>query len=124
MQIRAQATRPQTAELLGVPAKRLGVAVWAITGAIAAAGILIVAPTTSNEYSNLGLLVLPAIAGAAVGLFRSTWGAIAGGVGIGLLSGLASHWPSIGVYNEAIPLVVIVLVIIWSQRKDVWDAPR
>lgn len=124
VQIRAQATRPQTAELLGVPAKRLGVAVWAITGAIAAAGILVVAPTTSNEYGNLGLLVLPAIAGAAVGLFRSTWGAIAGGVGIGLLSGLASHWPSIGVYNEAIPLVVIVLVIIWSQRKEAWDAPR
>jgi branched-chain amino acid transport system permease protein len=122
--MRAQASRPQTAELLGVPAKTLGIAVWAITGGIAAAGILVIAPSTSNEYSNLGLLVMPAIAGAAVGLFRNTWLAIAGGVGIGLLAGLAGHWPSVGVYSEAIPLLVIVLVIVWSQRGSVWDAAR
>jgi branched-chain amino acid transport system permease protein len=107
-----------------VPAKTLGIAVWAITGGIAAAGILVIAPSTSNEYSNLGLLVMPAIAGAAVGLFRNTWLAIAGGVGIGLLAGLAGHWPSVGVYSEAIPLLVIVLVIVWSQRGSVWDAAR
>jgi branched-chain amino acid transport system permease protein len=124
LQLRAQAERPQTAELLGVPSTTLSVVVWAVTGAIASVGILVVAPTTSNDFQSLGILVMPAIAGAAVGLFRNTWGAIGGGIGIGLLAGLADHWQSIGPYGEAIPLIVIVMVIVWAQRRNVWDVAR
>jgi branched-chain amino acid transport system permease protein len=124
LQLRAQAERPRTAELLGVSSTTLAVGVWGLTGGLAAIGILVVAPTTSNDFQSLGLLVMPAIAGAAVGLFRNTWGAIAGGIGIGLLGGLAGHWASIGQYSEAIPLLVIVVVIVWAQRRNVWDAAR
>lgn len=124
LRLRAMSERPKAAELLGVPARRLAVGVWAFTGAISAAGVLVVAPTRAADFSSMGLLVLPALAAAAIGLFRSTWAAVAGGIGIGLIEGLSSRWGSISPYQDAVPLIVIVAVLVWSQRREVWDAAR
>lgn len=124
VRLRAMSERPQTAELLGVPALWLAIGVWTVTGGVAAICVLVVAPTGASDFTSMGLLVLPALAGAAVGLLRSTWGAVAGGIGLGLLEGLSGYWSSISAYQDAIPLLVIVVVLVWSQRREVWDAPR
>jgi branched-chain amino acid transport system permease protein len=124
VRLRAMSERPQTAELLGVPALWLAIGVWAFTGAVAAAAVLVVAPTRASDFSSMSLLVLPALAGAAIGLLRSTWGAVVGGIGIGLLEGLAGNWHSISPYRDALPLLVMIAVLLWSQRREVWDAPR
>lgn len=124
VRLRAMSERPQTAELLGVPALWLAIGVWAFTGAIAALCVLVVAPTRASDFTSMGLLVLPALGGAAVGLLRSTWGAVAGGIGLGLLEGLLGNWSSVSSYQDALPLLVIVAVLVWSQRREVWDAPR
>lgn len=124
VRLRAMSERPQTAELLGVPAVLLGVGVWAFTGAVAAFAVLVVAPTRASDFPSMSLLVLPALAGAAIGLLRSTWGAVIGGIGLGLLEGLMGNWGSITPYQDALPLLVMIVVLVWSQRDQVWDAPR
>jgi branched-chain amino acid transport system permease protein len=124
VRLRAMSERPQTAELLGVPALWLAIGVWAFTGAVAAICVLIVAPTRASDFTSMGLLVLPALAGASVGLLRSTWGAVVGGIGLGLLEGLMGNWSSIGPYQDALPLLVVIIVLMWGQRGAVWDAPR
>jgi branched-chain amino acid transport system permease protein len=124
VRLRAQSERPQTAELLGVPARWLAVGVWAITGMLAAVGTLIVAPTRAADFLNLGMLIIPAIAAAAIGLFRSTGLAVVGGVGLGLIQGLLQDSDTLKPYAEAVPLVLIVVVLLWSQRSEVWDAAR
>lgn len=124
VRLRAMSERPQTAELLGVPALWLAIGVWAFTGAVAAICVLIVAPTRASDFTSMGLLVLPALAGASVGLLRSTWGAVVGGIGLGLLEGLMGNWSSIGPYQDALPLLVVIVVLMWGQRGAVWDAPR
>jgi branched-chain amino acid transport system permease protein len=70
------------------------------------------------------MMSIPAIAAAAIGLFRSTSLAVVGGVGLGLIQGLLQDSDALKPYAEAVPLVLIVAVLLWSQRSEVWDAAR
>jgi branched-chain amino acid transport system permease protein len=124
LQLRAIAERPTTAELLAVPVRRLALGVWAITGGATALALLLIAPTRASDFLSLSLLILPALAAALVGLFRNTAATVAGGLGIGLLEGVASAFPTVSFFRELIPLAVIVAVLLWSQRTEVWDAAR
>ncbi|CAB4941167.1 unannotated protein [freshwater metagenome] len=124
IRLRAQSERPQTAELLGVPSRWLAVGVWGVTGAITAVGLLVVTPSRGADFLSIGLLILPALAAASLGLFRSTWLAVVGGVGIGIITGMTEYWPEVKQYQDIIPLAVIVIVLMWTQRKEVWDAAR
>lgn len=122
--VRAMAERPYTAELAGVPARWIAIGLWAICGGIASVGVLVIAPTRSSDFGSLSLIILPALAAASLGLFRRMSGAIVGGVAIGALQGLAEHYSSTAPYADAVPLVVIAAVLIWSQRREVWDVAR
>jgi branched-chain amino acid transport system permease protein len=124
LRLRAIAERPTSAELLGVPVRRLALGVWALTGAITALAVLLIAPTRASDFLSLSLLILPSLAAALVGLFRNTAATVAGGLGIGLLEGVASSFPAISFFRELIPLAVIMAVLLWSQRAEVWDAAR
>jgi branched-chain amino acid transport system permease protein len=124
LQLQALAERPISAELLAIPARPLTVAVWAVAGAIASLTILVIAPTRSSDLLTLSLLVLPALGAALLGLFRSFWLAISGGLGIGLLEGLANSLPSIAPYRQVLPLLIILAALLWWQRREVWDAAR
>ena len=122
LMLRALAARPMTAQLIGVPAPRLSMLVWMATGALTALAIMVIAPTTSNDYQSLSLLITWALAAALIGAFRSFWGTLLGGLGLGALQGFVSSFESLNVYRAVIPLVAIVLVLLWSQRHARWDA--
>jgi len=124
VRLRALAERPTTAELLGIPARRLAVAVWAGTGAIASLAVLLSAPNQAGDLLSLSLLVLPALAAALFGLFRSLALTVAGGVGIGVLEGAATAVSGVGPYRELLPFLVILGVLLVTQRGQVWDAAR
>jgi branched-chain amino acid transport system permease protein len=121
---RALSERPQAAELLGVPAQWLAVGAWVFAGFFSTVGLLLIAPTRQSDFFSLGLIVLPAIAAASLGLFQNLWLAVAGGLLIGLLEGMTNYWQSVAAYSDAVPLAVIAVVLIWSQRREVWDAAR
>lgn len=124
LQLRALSERAQTAELLGVPALRLSIAVWAVGGLFATVALLMLAPSRFNAFGSLSLLIIPALAAAAFGLFRSFPAAALGGLFIGLLEGLANYSGALRPYQAAVPLVVLVLILVWSQRREVWDVAR
>lgn len=124
VRLRALSERPTSAELLGIPARRLTVGVWAASGAVSALAILVIAPSRGGDFLSLSMLIVPALAAALIGLFRSLGATVAGGIGIGLLEGLATQSASIGPYRHALPLLVILAILLWSQRSQVWDAAR
>ena len=49
---------------------------------------------------------------------------LAGGILLGVLEGLASSIDSIAQYRSAIPFLVILAVLLWSQREARWDEAR
>ncbi|UJW31284.1 branched-chain amino acid ABC transporter permease [Saccharothrix sp. AJ9571] len=124
VELRALSERPTTAELLGIPAKRLSVAVWAATGVVSTLVISIVAPSQSNDATSLAMLVVPAAAAALLGGFRRLDLAVAGGLVLGLVQGAAAQVDGLSVVRYFLPFGVIVALLLWSQRKEVWDAAR
>jgi branched-chain amino acid transport system permease protein len=98
--------------------------VWGVTGAFTTFALMIIAPQRSPNFMTLSLLVVPALAAALVGLFRSFWLTIAGGIVIGVVEGLASSIDVVSDYRSAIPFIVILAVLLWSQRSARWDEAR
>lgn len=124
LQLRALAERPVAAELIGVPVQALSLWVWGVSGAATALALILIAPQRAPNFLTLSLLVVPALAAALVGVFRSFWATLAGGVAIGVMEGLASVIPHLGEFRSAVPFVVIIAVLLWSQREARWDEAR
>lgn len=122
--LRALSERPTTAELLGIPSKPLSIAVWVVTGLISATAIMIVAPSQSNDATSLAMLIVPAAAAALLGGFKRVDLAAVGGLVLGVLSGLVAQIDEVALVRNFLPFLFIVVLLLWTQRKEVWDAAR
>ncbi len=123
-QLRALSERPTTAELIGIPSKILSISVWFATGTISATVIIIVAPSQSNDAISLSMLIVPAAAAALLGGFRRLDLAVVGGLLLGTLSGLVAQIDQVSLIRNFLPFLFIVVLLLWTQRKEVWDAAR
>jgi branched-chain amino acid transport system permease protein len=121
--LRAVSSRPVTAELMGVRTAGLIVLVWAIAGALTTWGLILVAPTRSS-IPNMVILIIPGLAAAVIGGFKSLALTVAGGTFIGVLESIAIDWGGVGNYRPAISFLAISLALLWSQRKETWSEAR
>ncbi|QAY58888.1 branched-chain amino acid ABC transporter permease [Microbacterium protaetiae] len=123
-QLRALSERPTTAELLGIRSRPLSIAVWFTTGIISALVIIIIAPSQSNDATSLAMLIVPAAAAALLGGFRRLDLTVVGGLVLGMLGGLVAQIDQVSLVRNFLPFLFIVVLLLWSQRKEVWDAAR
>jgi len=124
VRLRALSERPTTAELVGIPSLALGVGVWTITGAVATFAVLVVAPSQSNDAVSLSLTIIPAAAAALVGAFRRLDLAVVGGLVLGMLDGALAQSGAVTIVRYFVPFLAIVALLLWLQRREVWDAAR
>lgn len=124
LHLRALSERPTAAELLGVHSMRLTVWVWAATAVIAAVAVMLIAPTRTPNFLSLSMLVLPALAAALVGGFRSFPLTIGAGLAMGLIDGVTASLSGISAYRQVLPFLVTLVALLWLQRREVWDAAR
>ncbi|QTX05371.1 branched-chain amino acid ABC transporter permease [Agromyces archimandritae] len=122
--LRALSERPTTAELLGIRSKPLSIGVWVVTGLISGLAIIIVAPSQSNDATSLAMLIVPATAAALLGGFKRLDLAVVGGLVLGMLSGLVAQIDEVALVRNFLPFLFIVVLLLWTQRKEVWDAAR
>ncbi len=123
-QVRAISERPIVAELLGVPVYSRTAMVWGFTGLVSAVGMIIVASNLPGSFSSLGFLIFPAMAAALIGAFKSVGLAFAGGLTVGVIEALSSYRAGWAEYRGAVPFMIAMLVLVWTQRGEVWDASR
>jgi branched-chain amino acid transport system permease protein len=124
LQLRALSERPVAAELIGIPVHMLSLWVWAVGGAATAFALILIAPQRAPNFLTMSLLVVPALAAALISFFRNFWSTLFGGVAMGMMEGLATVIPGLGEYRTAVPFVVILVVLLWSQRGARWDDAR
>lgn len=124
LELRALSQRPMAAELIGIRVRLLALGVWAVTGAVTAFALMIIAPLRSPDFASLSLLVVPALAAALIGAFQSFRAALLGGVLIGVLEGAVSAIDFVSQYRSTVPFIVILAVLLWSQRGARWDEAR
>jgi len=111
--LRSIAENPDTALLLGVDVQRIVPVVYVVTGLLCAiAGILF-----AINYRTVGPFVgeqvaTVAIAGMVLGGLGNIWGAILGGLIVGMLETLSTYWFGADIVKVPIwGLLLIVLVI-------------
>jgi branched-chain amino acid transport system permease protein len=124
LQLRAISQGPVAAELLGLPVRPLVLATWGGSGALGTLAILAIAPGISSEVQSMSLLVVPALAATLIAAFRRYWLAFVSGLVLGAAQGLMSYSQTLIDYIQVIPFAVILGVLIWNQRKEVWDEAR
>ena len=129
--LRACAENPTAAGLMGIQVSRMTLFAFAAGAAIGAIGGEVLGPVTSIEFdtgrffTNLGFVAF------ALGGMGSFFGAIAGGLGLGLVQQLTAGYVS-SLFSNTLTLVLLLAVLIWRpggllgsgspRREDVREA--
>jgi branched-chain amino acid transport system permease protein len=124
LQLRAISQGPVASELLGLPVRPLTLAIWGGSGAMGTIAVMIISPGLSDEVQSISLVIVPALAATLVATFRHYWLALISALVLGGLQGLLLYSQSLIRYEEVIPFVVVLAVLIWNQRRELWDEAR
>lgn len=115
--MRALADDVSLAAVAGIDVKRTILLIWVVSGALAGlAGVL--QGLVQNSFNpNLGFqLLLPVFAAVVVGGIGSPYGALAGGLVLGLVMEVSTWSVFLGgvppVYKQAVAFVVLVLILV------------
>jgi neutral amino acid transport system permease protein len=111
-QMRAMADDPELAETAGIPTQRIVVATWLLGGALAGLAGVLYAASVGVFTPNLGFLLLISLFAAVIlGGVGNAYGALAGGVLLGLVQEWASLWLE-DRWKVTVGFVVLILVLI------------
>jgi branched-chain amino acid transport system permease protein len=110
LSMRAVASNPTAAAVVGIPAGRVRLTSFALAGALGGLAGVLVTPITTLNYDVGVLLGLKGFAGAILGGFGSFPGAVIGGLGLGLLESLSAGYLS-SAYKDVVAFVVLLLVL-------------
>jgi len=110
--VRAVAFRPSTAELMGIKSEYIILLCFAMAGAVAAIGGVLIAPITFASYTMTMSIGLKGFAAAVLGGFGNTKGAFIGGLSLGIVESFISIFIPAGI-KDSISFVIMIVVIIF-----------
>lgn len=112
--LRAAASNPTSAKLVGIPFIRMMAIGWGLAAVIGALSGLLVAPRLTLDPNMMGSIIIFAFAAAVVGGLSSYTGAVVGGVVVGIAQSLSlAYLPWLGADLQIIvPLALIMIVLI------------
>ena len=106
--MRASAFNPEVARLSGVPVSRMLILGWAIAGLVGAVAGVLVAPFTGLSPTGFDVFLVFAFTAAVIGGLDSLVGAVAFGIGTGLVISLVSGYTD----SSNAPLVALLLLVL------------
>jgi len=110
--LRASAVNVVGSRLMGIPVYRMGLLAFALSGALAAAGGVLITPDTLATYDMGLLLGLKGFVGAVIGRLSSYPMTVAGCLLLGLLESLSAGLLPSG-YRDAVAFGVLVAILIY-----------
>ncbi|SMC17696.1 amino acid/amide ABC transporter membrane protein 1, HAAT family [Desulfacinum hydrothermale DSM 13146] len=108
--MRAVADNPYGAALVGISVRRLVALAFALAGAVGALAGVLITPLTTMSYSTGLMLGLKGFAGAILGGYGSTLGAVVGGYLLGLLESLGAGFVS-SAYKDAFAFLILLGIL-------------
>lgn len=110
--MRATATRPDIAALLGVNVRKMAVGIWILASIVGFIAAVLTAPTALLSTSLMELSLPLAFTGAVLGGLDSLTGSIIGGVCVGVLTSFVSVYvDSETALYSAFGLLLLVLLV-------------
>ena len=114
--MRATADNAQLAEASGIDTERIRQATWVIAAALTAvAGIMFAVQSQLRFDAGFEFLLLPMFAAVILGGIGNPWGALAGGMVVGVSQELSTEWIDTG-FKAAVPFVILILMLIVRPR--------
>jgi branched-chain amino acid transport system permease protein len=110
--MRASAENPVSARLAGIPVSLMLSLGWGISALIGGIGGLMVAPVVFLDANMMGGVLIYAFAAALLGGIDNPWGAVAGGLIVGVVENLAGAYVVGTELKLSVALVVIVGVLL------------
>jgi branched-chain amino acid transport system permease protein len=115
IRMRAQAENREAAALAGIRSSRVTATAWLVAGLLAGVAVLFIA---TQDFSGAGLsrgthsIALAAFPAAILGGLDSTAGAVVGGLAVGLVDALSTHYISFSFAKSAVFLVMLVVLVV------------
>ncbi len=109
--IKATSENPVAAQLMGIPIKRIYVAVWIISSLVSAVAGMLIIPQFGLQPMLGSRLLLMALPAAVLGGFGKLEGAIAGGLILGILESLATVYLPTSIY-DIFPWIILILMLL------------
>jgi branched-chain amino acid transport system permease protein len=110
--MRASAENPVSSRLAGIAVSLMPSLGWGLSALIGAIGGLLVAPVVFLEPNMMGGVLIYAFAGALLGGIDNPWGAVAGGLIVGVVENLAGTYVVGTELKLTLALVLIVGVLL------------
>ena len=108
--MRASASNPDSAQLVGVRVARMNSLGWILAGAVGALLGPLIAPTTTLSTSMFFTFIIYACAAATLGGFDSPIGAVLGGLIIGVVENLVASYVSF--VGDSLKLTVALVMML------------
>lgn len=111
--MRAVAENPESSRLAGIPVQRLLALGWGLSATLGAVAGMLIAPIVYLDPNMMAGVLLYGFAAALLGGIDNPWGAVLGGLIVGLLDSLVGAWligPELKL-PFALALIVGVLVV-------------
>jgi branched-subunit amino acid ABC-type transport system permease component len=113
--MRATADNPELAEISGIDAERIRQATWAIGGGLTAVAGIMLALQAQLRFDAGFNLLLPMFAATILGGIGSPWGALVGGLVVGVSQEASTQWIDTG-FKPAVPFVILILMLLVRPR--------
>ena len=117
----ATAQNDMAAKIVGINTRRVLLYSFAASGALGAVAGIVITPITLTRFDIGVMLGLKGFCAAIIGGIASPFGAIAGGLGLGILEALAGGYIS-SAYQDAVAFLVLLAVLF--LRPDGLFAPH
>ena len=108
----AVAENERAAASLGHSPDRIAVINWALGAGLAALVGALLAPITFLQPTGLVILVVPGLAAALIGGFRSFGLAFAGALGIGMTESLMARYVQTPGWSQSVPFLFVIAVLV------------
>ena len=109
--LRASASNPGAARLMGINTLRMGLIAFALSAALGAAAGIVIAPVTFMTYDRGLMLSLKGFVAMIIGGLTSPFGAVLGALLLGVVESLAAGLISSG-YRDAFTFGVLFVVLL------------
>ncbi|MEA3345859.1 MAG: branched-chain amino acid ABC transporter permease [Chloroflexota bacterium] len=113
--LRAMADNPNLARITGIPTERMTILVWFIGGSMAAAGGILLGIDSQVRPTMGWALLLPLFAAIVLGGIGNPYGALVGGLVLGIVQQASTMWllPS---YKPAVAFLVLILILMFRPQ--------
>lgn len=113
--MRATSDNPELAEASGIRTDRVRLGTWIVGGALAALAGVMLGIQSEVRFDAGFRLLLPLFAAVVLGGIGNPWGALVGGLTVGIAQEVSTQWINTGL-KPGVPFMIVIIVLLLRPR--------